>query len=238
MKILSLWSGPRNVSTALMYSFAQRPDTKVVDEPLYAHYLSRTTVNHPGEQEVLDSMENDGTRVLHDLQNYPTDRDILFLKNMGHHWVDLDDNLLDNMEHLFLIRDPREMLPSLINQLEKPVLRDTGLKVQKDLYEILTRKGKQVPVIDSRLLLNDPQKILQKACEVLEIPFYSAMLKWEKGPRVEDGVWAKYWYHRVHQSEGFTPYESKKEPFPERLKPLLEECEPYYNFLYQKALKF
>ena len=238
MKILSLWSGPRNVSTALMYSFAQRPDTKVIDEPLYAHYLARTTANHPGEQEVLDSMENDGTSVLRDLQNYPTDRDILFLKNMGHHWVDLDENLLDNMEHLFLIRDPREMLPSLINQLEKPVLRDTGLKLQKDLYEILTRKGKQVPVIDSRLLLSDPQKILQKACEVLEIPFYPTMLKWEKGPRAEDGIWAKYWYHRVHQSEGFTPYESKKEPFPERLKPLLEECEPYYNFLYQKALKF
>lgn len=237
MKVLSLWSGPRNVSTALMYSFAQRPDTKVIDEPLYAHYLSRTTANHPGEQEVLNSMEKDGTKVLHDLQKNPTDREILFLKNMGHHWVDLDENLLDNMEHMFLIRDPKEMLPSLINQLKEPVLRDTGLKVQKDLYELLTKKGKQVPVIDAKWLLTNPQKVLKKACEVLGIPFYPDMLKWEKGPRAEDGVWAKYWYHRVHQSEGFAPYISKNEPFPDQLVPLLEECEPYYKFLYQKALK-
>ncbi|UII33874.1 sulfotransferase family protein [Fulvivirga ulvae] len=237
MKILSLWSGPRNVSTALMYSFAQRPDTKVVDEPLYAHYLFRTNANHPGEQEVLNNMENDGTKVLNQLQKLRTDHSIVFLKNMGHHWIDLDERLLDNMEHVFLIRDPKEMLPSLINQLKDPVLRDTGLKVQKDLYDILTKRGKSAPVIDAKLLLTDPQNVLQKACNALNIPFYPEMLKWEKGPRTEDGVWAKYWYHRVHQSEGFTPYEDKKEPFPKHLEPLLEECEPYYKFLYQKAIK-
>ena len=125
MKIISLWSGPRNVSTALMYSFAQHPDTEVLDEPLYAHYLLLSGASHPGEKSVLERMDRDGIRVMERIHKYPITRNILFIKNMAHHWIGLDDALLEGIDPLFLIRDPAEMLPSLSRQLPNPVLRDT-----------------------------------------------------------------------------------------------------------------
>ncbi|UII22456.1 sulfotransferase family protein [Fulvivirga ligni] len=237
MKILSLWSGPRNVSTALMYSFAQRPDTHVIDEPLYAHYLANTPVEHPGGDEVLQVMENDGDKVLTDLFDDDHSADLIFLKNMAHHWIHLNDNWLAKMDHLFLIRDPREMLPSLINQIPQPILRDTGLKMQYDLYHTMQAQGKKPEIIDSKRLLLNPAVILRKACDALQIPFTEGMLRWEAGARPEDGVWAKQWYHSVHQSTGFSPYKTKTEPFPDQLLPLLEECEPYYQFLLERALQ-
>lgn len=237
MKILSLWSGPRNVSTALMYAFAQRPDAEVVDEPLYAHYLSRTMAGHPGEKEVLHAMENDGKVVMQQLTNHSTQKSILFLKNMAHHWVDLDLSWLNEMDHLFLIRDPVEMLPSLVQQLPHPIIRDTGLKTQVELYTTLEKMGRHPAVVNSKDLLLNPRNMLKMICNHLQITFYDGMLTWDKGPRKEDGVWAKYWYHNVHNSTAFGKYQPKQTPFPETLRPLLEECTPYYNFLNERALK-
>ncbi len=237
MKIISLWSGPRNVSTALMYSFAQRSDTYVVDEPLYAHYLTKTEAQHPGQEEVIKNMETNGQKVIEQLKRQAKSTPILFLKNMAHHWVQLDNALLHDFHNVFLIRDPREMLPSLVNQIPNPVMRDTGLQMQVELYQWLTEKGKKPVVIDSRQLLLNPEKALTKICESLKIPFEKAMLSWEAKPRKEDGIWAKYWYQNVHQSTGFAPYTKKKEVVPDHVKPLLNACMPHYEFLYENAIK-
>ncbi|HNP20178.1 MAG TPA: sulfotransferase family protein [Fulvivirga sp.] len=237
MKIISLWSGPRNVSTAIMYSFAQRSDTYVVDEPLYGHYLVTSGADHPGKNEVINNMETDGAKVLIQLKKQAKNTPVLFLKNMAHHWVNLDDNLLLDFSNVFLVRDPREMLPSLINQIPNPVMRDTGLKMQVDIYKKLIAEGRNPVVIDARQLLLNPPKALQHLCTALKIPFEEAMLQWEAKPRKEDGIWAKHWYHNVHKSTGFGTYERKIEEVPEHVKPLLEECIPYYDFLYEKAIK-
>ena len=237
MKIISLWSGPRNVSTALMYSFAQRKDTKVIDEPLYAYYLEITGAEHPGREEVLADMSSDGNKVLEDIINSTSDQN-LFLKNMAHHWIDLKDDFLDHFSNIFLIRNPVEMLPSLNKQLQSPVLRDTGLKKQVDLFKHLKSRGQTPMIIDSKRLLQNPSELLKAACESLDLPFDNNMLQWKAGARPEDGIWHKYWYHNVHKSEGFGKYQEKNEPFPDHLKPLLEECLPYYEFLLDQSLNY
>ncbi|MEL7003139.1 MAG: sulfotransferase family protein [Bacteroidota bacterium] len=236
MKIISLWSGPRNVSTALMYSFAQRIDMTVVDEPLYAHYLQNSDADHIGRDEVIASMANDGDQVMREILSIKTEGHI-FLKNMAHHWIGLDDEYLLRMINLFLIRDPKEMLPSLNKQLPQPILRDTALKMQVDIYNYLNERGKAPLVINSKDLLLDPEGMLQMVCDRLSIPCDSHMLGWKAGPRPEDGIWAKYWYHSVHKSEGFSSYQKKEDPFPAHLQPLLEESTPYYEFLNNKALR-
>src|ERR687883_792368 len=130
---LSVWSGPRNVSTALMYSFRQRPDTLVVDEPLYGHYLRVTSADHPGDEEVMASMDCCGERVIMEVILGPCERPIHFFKNMAHHLADLDRGFLGRITNVLLVRDPKEMLPSLAKQLPHPTLRDTGLREQVEI---------------------------------------------------------------------------------------------------------
>lgn len=235
-KRICLWSGPRNVSTAMMYSFAQRPDTTVVDEPLYAHYLRLSGAIHPGREEVLANQENDGARVVRDviLGDYQTEN--IFVKSMAHHLAELDTGFLQNTINVFLVRDPREMLPSLINQIPQPNLRDTSLAIQANLLRGLQAKGQKPTVLDAKVLLLNPPGVLNSLCRAIGIEFLPQMLKWESGPRREDGVWAKYWYHKLHQSTGFAPYRQKDEVFPDFLRPLLDECKPHYEFLRSHAI--
>lgn len=234
MKIISMWSGPRNVSTAMMYSFAQRSDTSVIDEPLYAHYLKNVEVTHPGDHEVLHNMENDGERVLENILTQKVSTPNLFLKNMAHHWVGLNDEFLRKFTNIFLIRHPGEMLTSLIKKIPSPVIRDTGLKMQVELFKKLNDKP---VIVESSELLKNPKNILSQLCQKMGLPFEEAMLKWKSGPKSEDGIWAKYWYHNVHKSEGFAPYNPKNTTLPERHHALLEECLPYYNYLLDKSIK-
>ena len=221
---ICLWSGPRNVSTALMYSFAQRGDTRVVDEPLYAHYLRVSGAPHPGREAVLAAQESDGDKVVRDVILGPSDRPVLFMKQMAHHLVALDLSFVDRTTNVILIRDPRQMLPSLQNQVPDPTVTDTGLRSQSDLLRDLRRRGQEPPVLDSRELLLDPRSVLGKLCERLGVAFDEAMLGWEAGARLEDGVWAPHWYHNIHRSTGFQPYVAKTEPFPDELEELLTEC--------------
>lgn len=234
---ICLWSGPRNVSTALMYSFAQRDDIRVVDEPLYAHYLRTSGADHPARHEVMASMDSDGDAVMRALiaQQQKDSSHRLFLKHMAHHLVDLDLGFLEETSNIFLIRDPREMLPSLIIQLPHATLRDTGLKRQWQLFEDLRRAGQNPVVLDSRELLMDPAGVLGNLCDHLGLVFNPCMLSWEAGPRSEDGVWAPHWYHVVHQSTGFAPYRPKR-AFPDPLIGLLDECQPWYDRLFENAL--
>ena len=234
---LLLWSGPRNVSTALMYSFAQRPDTRVVDEPLYAHYLAVSGAAHPGREEVLASQEQDASKVVRDLILGPGDRPVLFFKQMAHHLVGVDRAFLSKTVNVILTRDPREMLPSLRVQLGIPVLRDTGYAVQTGLLTELRELGQDPPVLDAREVLTNPRGVLTELCMRLGIPFEDAMLAWKPGPRPEDGVWAPHWYKNVHRSTGFERYRPKSEPFPRELEPLLAECSPHYEALSRVAIR-
>ena len=238
MQAICLWSGPRNVSTALMYSFAQRQDVRVVDEPLYGHYLRVTDADHPGKEEVIATMDCDGDRVMRGLleQQGKEARVRLFLKHMTHHLVDIDLGFLARVQNVFLVRDPREMLPSLTIQLPHAQLRDTGLRKQWRLYEELAAAGRSPVVLDSRELLLDPRGVLAQLCTAVGLAFDETMLQWPAGPRSEDGVWAPHWYHAVHQSTGFAPYVPKTD-FPARLEGLLAECAPWYEKLFAHALR-
>ena len=236
---ICLWSGPRNISTALMYSFAQRDDTVVYDEPLYAHYLSRTPARayHPGAEEVIATMENDGEVVVRDLILGDQPRPVAFFKHMTHHLVNLDPGFLAETTNVLLTRDPVEMLPSYAKQIESPSLLDVGYKAHTELLSYLRSLGQDPPVLDSKQLLLNPRTVLGELCARIDIPFQEAMLSWPAGARPEDGVWASYWYSSVHRSTGFGEYVPKTDPFPDSLKPLLGECQPYYEQLSAVAIK-
>jgi hypothetical protein len=234
---LNLWSGPRNVSTALMYSFAQRPDTRVVDEPLYAHYLRVSGADHPGRDDVLRAQDQDGERVVRERILGAWDRPVVFFKQMTHHLVELDRGLLRECVNVLLIRDPREMLPSLTVQLPNANLRDTGYAAATELHAELVALGQDPPVLESAPLLRNPRGVLTELCRRVGIAFDERMLSWKPGPRPEDGVWAPHWYHNVHRSSTFEPYRPKSAPFPPRLEPLLAQCLPHYERLSRLALR-
>jgi len=238
MQTICLWSGPRNVSTALMYSFAERPDTSVVDEPLYGHYLRVSGADHPGADCIMAAMDCDGDSVMRTLLMSAAERStpLLFVKHMAHHLLDLDLQFLQQTTNIFLIRDPREMLPSLKVQLPHAELRDTGLETQWNLYNDLVKLGQNPAVIDSRQLLLNPESVIQQLCSQLGIDFMPCMLQWSEGARAEDGVWAQHWYHAVHKSTGFSKY-VEKTGFPPEHSKLLEECRPFYEKLVARAIR-
>jgi hypothetical protein len=237
MKAVCLWSGPRNISTALMYSFAERLDTRVVDEPLYGHFLLTTGADHPGRDEIMAVMDCDGQRVMNELlSGSADDPEIVFMKQMAHHLVHIDDQFLQQARNIFLIRDPKEMLPSLTIQLPHARLEDTGLKMQWELFRTLEEQGQSPAIVDSRELLLDPAGVLRQLCDNLDIEYTDRMLSWPAGPRLEDGAWAPYWYHAVHKSTGFAQHIAKNE-FPSPLEPLLAECSPWYDKLFRRAIR-
>ncbi len=241
-KRICLWSGPRNVSTAVMYAFAQRSDTQVIDEPLYAHYLhtkygaDTTNSTHPGTTEVLASMSTDAATVIRDVILGPCAEPVLFMKQMAHHLIDIDLSFLQQTHNVFLIRDPREMLPSLTKVIGTPTLADTGLKTQHDLLCSLRAAGQSPPILDAQLLLENPRSVLAQLCERLDLTFDDAMLSWKPGGNPADGVWAPYWYTNVHRSTGFAPYRPKSEPFPSALTEVLSACSAYYKPLRADAI--
>lgn len=232
-----LWSGPRNVSTALMYSFAQRPDTRVVDEPLYGYYLARSGADHPAAAEVIASMDTDGPRVVRDALLGPCERPVLFAKLMAHHIQGLDTGFLAATRNVLLVRDPADVLRTLPRQIPEPDLDDTGLPDQIRILEAAEALGQEVVVLDAREILLDPRTVLGELCSRLGLGFDEAMLSWPAGPRPEDGVWAPHWYHTLHRSTGFQPYSAKTEPVAERLRALVEACRPLYERLLRRALK-
>jgi Sulfotransferase domain len=236
---ICLWSGPRNISTALMYSFAQRDDTVVYDEPLYAHYLSKNPARayHPGAEDVIETMENDGEKVVRDLILGDHPKPVAFFKHMTHHLSNLDPGFLSRTMNVLLTRDPVDMLPSFATRIDNPSLGDVDYKSQTELLNTLRSLGQDPPILDSKQVLLNPPKVLGELCERVGIPFQNAMLSWEAGARPEDGSWAKYWYESVHRSTGFMKYSQRHEPLPEALRPLLEECMPYYEQLRAIAIK-
>lgn len=238
IKRVCLWSGPRNISTALMYSFAQRNDTKVYDEPLYAHYLSNTEADeyHPGAEDVLTTLENDGNKVI-EMMMGSHDTSVVFFKNMTHHLLDLDKAFMKDVINVILTRDPLEMLPSFDAVIENPSMRDVGYELHMDLLDYFEKRGIEPIVLDSKNVLLNPEGVLNVLCDRIGIPFKNEMLKWEPGARLEDGVWAEYWYSSVHKSTHFSTYKPKIAPFPKQLVPLLEECNKHYERLSKLSIR-
>jgi len=238
-QLIQLISGPRNISTAMMYSFGNREDTAIVDEPFYGYYLSNFDVDHPGAKETISSMSNDPDSVIRDILQVDRNEEYLFAKNMAHHMDGYDYSYSFDCRNVFLIRDPKRLIASFAKVISNPVANDVGLRRESEIYNEICKKGKFEPVvIDSGQLLLDPEKVLRKLCNQLSIPFDEAMLRWEAGARPENGKWAKYWYHNVHKSTGFVQTKQEtKVNLEERLIPVYEQVIPYYNQLFEKAIK-
>jgi hypothetical protein len=229
-----MWSGPRTVSTALMRSWGSRADTVVVDEPLYAFYLARTGLEHPGRDKILTSQPNDWPTALTHLTNaaLPAGRTVCYQKHMTHHLLpEVDRRALAPLRHAHLIRDPRELLASYAKVRSAPEFDDLGLRQQAEIFDALGG-----PVIDSRDLLERPEGVLRALCSALGVPFDPAMLSWPPGPRDTDGVWGPYWYEGVWGSTGFGRYRPPAGELPAHLAPLAKRCQPYYERLHAHRL--
>lgn len=234
---INIWSSPRNISTAFMYAFAQRDDMTVVDEPLYAHYLTVTDAVHPGKEAVIASQNPNWKAVVKDviLAEYPTP--YVFHKQMTHHLVELDWGFLLETKNVLLIRNPREIIASYAKVIPNPIMRDVGIRKQEQLYQFLLECNQLAAVIDTNELLKNPRKVLGQLCDDLDIPFDEKMLEWKAGARKEDGVWASYWYKNVHQSTGFKKYVPRETVLSKDLEALAKECRPYYDRLFEVCIK-
>ncbi|MCP4457738.1 MAG: sulfotransferase family protein [Cytophagales bacterium] len=236
--VVNLISGPRNVSTALMYSFAQRSDTKVVDEPFYGYYLETVGADHPDKEDVIASMEGDFQSIIldiHDLQQYHAH---IFLKNMAHHLYNSPIAFMEDFTNVFFIRHPKELITSFAKVIEQPTMRDIGVKQQTILFKQLKQSGKHLPlVVDSAQLIKNPKALLTKLCNTLGLDFTPKMLSWEEGGIVEDGVWAKHWYANVHNSTGFKPASGAKTNLPAHCEALYNDALPYYYELAKFSIK-
>jgi hypothetical protein len=236
-----MWSGPRNVSTALMRSWENRPDTIVVDEPFYAHYLLATGIEHPGREEVLAHHESDWRCVVETLlAPLPPGKAICYQKQMAHHLLpNMGREWLGSVTHAFLIRDPAPMLASLGEKLGRFGLDATGLPQQVEIFDFVRRTtGEVPPVVDAADLLAAPEPTLRALCAALGIPFSARMLTWPAGRRATDGVWAKHWYDRVERSTGFEAPEAAAAPrLDGRLAELEAQCRPLYEHLHARRLR-
>jgi hypothetical protein len=236
LKYINLISGPRNISTAFMYSFAQRPDTLVLDEPFYAVYLSRSDANHPGAADVMQSLPSREESVLENIFR-EWSKPVLFIKNMAHHIEVMDNSFLNKVDNIFLIRNPRQIIASYAEVIQAPNMRDIGIQYEHELFEELLSRGQNPVVIDSGFLLENPRKVLTALCEAVGLDFTESMLRWPAGPKPYDGVWAPHWYGNVHRSTGFEKQSSSSRPLPSNLTPLYEKAAHYYEKLLSFAIR-
>ena len=234
-----MWSGPRNISTAMMRSFENRSDTFVSDEPFYGYYLKNTDIDHPGRKGVLRSMETDWYTVSKTITGLPPNEEkVWYQKHMAQHnlpGVDLSWTRL--VTNCFLIRDPKEVIISYHKKYEVNRAELLGYPQQVELYRMLTEGDCIEPaIVDAKDILMDPKDILSKLCSALGIPFKDEMLLWPAGPRDTDGVWAQHWYSNVEASTSFQPYVERNEELPHELEGIYEECLVYYDTLHRKRI--
>lgn len=236
---LAMWSGPRNLSTALMRSFGSRDDTVVIDEPLYAPFLAETGLAHPVASTIVAINDTDWRTVARSLTGtIPRDKAIFYQKHMTHHLLpSMGRDWIFELTNAFLIREPRRVLASYVNVRTVPTLEDLGFPQQLELFEEARRRsGGLPPVVDAADILADPEGTLTALCNALGIEFDRSMLSWEAGPHPEDGVWAAHWYGSVWKSTGFGPYREVNVEVPGELLPLLADCETIYDQLHQHRL--
>jgi len=234
---IAMWSGPRNISTAMMRAWEARGDCAVVDEPFYAHYLKAAGLPHPGAQEVVARHETDPARVVAALTGpIPCGKPIFYQKHMAHHMLpDVPLDWLSEARHCFLVREPRRMLASLAKVMPNPSVEDTGLPQQERLHDEITRRtGAPPPIFDSAEILADPASALRRMCEALGVAYTDRMLSWPPGRRATDGVWAAHWYANVERSTGFEPLRPSDASPPARLAGVLRECDRVHERLMRR----
>ncbi len=229
-----MWSGPRTISTAMMRSFGNRPDTVVVDEPLYAAYLRSTGLDHPGRDDILATQDDDWRRVTAALVGpVPGGRAVFYQKHMTHHLLpETGRDWLREVTNAFLIRDPAGVVASYARVRGEPTLLDLGFPQQAEIFRLCSDAlGTAPPVVDAADVLADPAAVLAALCARLGLDFDERMLSWPPGPRPTDGVWAAHWYAAVEGSTGFGPPSAAPARVPDHLAGLLERCRPYYDEL-------
>ena len=237
---LAMWSGPRNISTAMMRAWENRGDCAVVDEPLYAHYLAHTGLDHPGREAVIAAGETDWRKVAAQLTGpAPNGAAIYYQKHMTHHLLPhVGRAWLAELTHVFLIRDPREVLASYLKSRATATAEDIGLGQELELFEHVRRlSGRTPPVIDAGAFLKAPKAHLRTLCERLGIEFTPRMLQWPPGPRASDGVWAPYWYADVLRSSGFEPYRERTSGLTPEHAAVAEASLPAYRALLAEQMQ-
>ena len=238
MKI-AMWSGPRNLSTALMYAFAARGDCAVVDEPFYAAYLHATGIDHPMRAEVIASQSTDPTAAAAAcIGPIPQAQSLFYQKHMTLHMIpEFDRAFLTGLTNVFLIRHPAHVVASYARKREGPRLQDLGFTQQSDIFNLVADTIGRAPlVIDSADIRSDPETMLKRLCTALSIPFYDRMLHWPAGGNRSDGVWAPHWYGAVHRSTGFEAAEGPLPTLPPAYAALAESAVPFYDHLSQYRL--
>lgn len=238
MKI-GMWSGPRNLSTAMMYSFAARGDCAVVDEPFYAPYLALTGADHPMRAEILAGHETDPDRVIASLKgSNPEGMPHFYQKHMPHHMVpEIRRDWIAGLTNVILLRHPARVIASYAAKRENPTLEDIGFRQQAELFDLMRSWGQSPVVIDSFDIRENPKVMLAALCEAIGLPFTERMLSWPKGGHPSDGAWASHWYGAVWNSTGFAEPEGPLPDVPDQLRPVLDAALPLYDALSAHALR-
>jgi hypothetical protein len=234
-----MWSGPRNISTAMMRAWGNRDDTIVIDEPFYAYYLKVTGTEHPGADEVIATGETDWRKIVTHLTGpIASGKRIFFQKQMTHHLLpEIDREWLAAVTNCFLIRDPREVISSYIKKREDPALEDLGFVKQAEIFDFIrTRTNAVPPVVDAKDVLQNPKRTLRLLCEAIGVEFSKSMLSWSPGLRDTDGIWAKYWYGEVAKTTSFQPYRPRHYELPEKFRESYERSRNCYEKLYRYRL--
>jgi hypothetical protein len=229
-----MWSGPRNLSTAMMRSFGSRNDTFVSDEPFYGCFLKQSGADHPMRDEVIAAMDCDWQSVMSDLRGpAPGDPAVWYQKHMWHHMVGpIGYSDFQGFKHAFLIREPERMIASYLRKRQVAAFEDFGLERQAEFFEREAhRLGRPPPVIDAGDVLANAEGVLSKLCLALDIPWDPGMLSWEPGPRATDGPWAAHWYGAVEASSGFGAPETDDVELPDHARCVADRCRPYYEQL-------
>lgn len=236
---VGMWSGPRNISTAMMRAWENRPDCAVSDEPLYAHYLQATGLDHPGGDEVIAAGDTNWQRVVEALTTGPApgDQVVWYQKHMSHHLLrGMDLAWIGRLHNVLLIRDPREVVASYVKSRADVTADDIGLPQQARLYDHLCGVGNAPPVIDAGDFLRAPEAHLRALCKWLGIDFTPKMLAWPAGPRDSDGIWAPHWYARVWESTGFETANEQTPSLTAQYTAVAEACQPAYEHLHRFRL--
>lgn len=232
---IAAWSGPRNLSTAMMRAWENRGDCAVSDEPLYAHYLAATGLDHPGRDEVIAAGDTDWRRVVQALAEGPAPegRPVWYQKHMSHHLLPgMDTGWVHGLVNVFLIRDPVRVVASYVKSRASVAPADLGVLQQAELFDaVADRLGHAPPVIDAERFLADPRGQLQGLCDTLGLAFTERMLAWPPGPRDSDGVWAPHWYAAVWRSTGFETPRERPAALPPAEAAVAEACRPAYEKL-------
>ena len=237
---IAMWSGPRNISTALMRAFENRSDCEVLDEPLYGHYLHKTGINHPGADEVIAAQGIDWQNIVNTcVSRSPEQKPLFYQKHMTLHLPpEMDKNWLSKLTNCFLIREPERVIASYAAVREQPTLDDIGFRQQARLFDYVVGNICSKPlVIDSKSFLQNPEPMLREICRRLDITFEPGMLSWKTGARASDGVWAKYWYDSVWKSSGFSRYTEKPLNLNNYESKLAEQARPYFDRLFAQRVQ-